>query len=132
MPSSACCSNCYTKYSILNPEITRIPIADPPKAPHSGAASTSSTNWWGDGLPPPSFRSAAGQPQPRPRVSHHARKVEDVRQPPANKDTADLETRLKRTREEEDPSKVLTLTEIEERLAALRGCDVELIRRPRC
>ncbi|KAK6050850.1 hypothetical protein COOONC_11645 [Cooperia oncophora] len=152
MPSSACCSNCYTKYSILNPEegcsncafsfcrkclphraiipkyankpvtvcarcfeklnaktlenqekdgtmITRIPIADPPKAPHSGAASTSSTNWG---------------------VLAYSTILQDVL-------PCTLPVHIPKT-----PLNGPALTEIEERLAALRGCDVELIRRPRC
>ncbi|KAK5972407.1 FYVE-type domain-containing protein [Trichostrongylus colubriformis] len=131
MPSSVCCSNCYSKYSILNPEITRIAIGDPPASHHSGVTATSSTNWWGDGLPPPSLRTTVGQPQPALPVSH-TKKREDVKKAPCVENKNDLESRWKRVREEDDPSKVLTLSEIEERLAALRGCDVELIRRPRC
>ncbi|XGW05619.1 hypothetical protein V3C99_016182 [Haemonchus contortus] len=184
MPSSACCSNCFTKYSILNPEegcsncafsfcrkclphraiipkyadkpvtvcsrcfdklnaqtlrnqqkdgtkITRITIGDPSHTHHSGVASTSSAKWWGDGLPPPSLRTTIGQPQPAPRVLHT--KLNDgVAKAPEHRGSDDLELRWKRMREEDVPSKVLTLSEIEERLAALRGCDVELIRRPRC
>ncbi|KAK6024445.1 hypothetical protein OSTOST_09742 [Ostertagia ostertagi] len=113
-------------------KITRIAIGDPPQAQHSGVASTSSKNWWGDGLPPPSLRTTVGRPQPAPRVFHAKNKQDANEIPRAEEDNHDLETRWKKARDEEDSTKVLTLSEIEERLAALRGCDVEVIRRPRC
>ncbi|VDM56544.1 unnamed protein product [Angiostrongylus costaricensis] len=56
-------------------------------------------------------------------------------------DTIGMEAKLTESREDGKdlnyisigmPNSALTLSEIEERLAALRGCDVELIRRPRC
>uniref|UniRef100_A0A0K0CT05 BPTI/Kunitz inhibitor domain-containing protein n=1 Tax=Angiostrongylus cantonensis TaxID=6313 RepID=A0A0K0CT05_ANGCA len=46
--------------------------------------------------------------------------------------TIGMEAKLTKSREDGMRDNVLTLSEIEVRLAALRGCDVELIRRPRC
>uniref|UniRef100_A0A183FTH6 FYVE-type domain-containing protein n=1 Tax=Heligmosomoides polygyrus TaxID=6339 RepID=A0A183FTH6_HELPZ len=84
------CNGCYEKLNI-----TRIKIGADPPAQHSNVPSSSSKNWWGEGLPPPSLRQTI--------VTNCGRS--DV------------------------PKNVLTLSEIEQRLADLRGCDVELIRR---
>lgn len=113
-------------------QITRIKIGADPPAQHSNVPSSSSKNWWGEGLPPPSLRQTIAQPQPPPRLLHerirdNAKKVED-----GAKGASDLEERWKKTRVQDVPKNVLTLSEIEQRLADLRGCDVELIRRPRC
>ncbi|VDM65173.1 unnamed protein product [Strongylus vulgaris] len=127
--SPVCCTNCRTKYSILNPEEgcsncalsfcrrclshrALLPqFANKPVTVCSqcfeklnaetlkNQISSRSGNWWGDGLPPPSMRQSVGM---------------------------FLIFFLATS------SQPLTLSEIEERLAALRGCDVELIRRPRC
>ncbi|EYC35846.1 hypothetical protein Y032_0969g3245 [Ancylostoma ceylanicum] len=182
MPSP-CCTNCRTKYSILNPEegcsncalsfcrkclphrailpqladkpvtvcsqcfeklnaktlenqkrngtqITHIRIDDLPQQPSSSANNVRPNNWWGDGLPPPSMRQSIGQPSThllRGNVRTHTNKVEHP-----NKNVGDLEERWKKSRQDDSAGQPLTLSQIEERLAALRGCDVELIRRPRC
>ncbi|KAJ1370903.1 hypothetical protein KIN20_032727 [Parelaphostrongylus tenuis] len=165
MPSS-CCSNCRTKYSVLNPEagcsncafsfcrkclpyrallphlankpkangtqVTKIFVGDSAQPAYVGVNPSSSTNWWGDGLPPPSLRSTLNHPQPPPRVLHELIKRQVTKNERNVNDTSDLEARFQKSREDDVPKNVLTLSEIEERLAALRGCDVELIRRPRC
>ncbi|KAE9414342.1 hypothetical protein Angca_009963 [Angiostrongylus cantonensis] len=178
--SSLCCSNCYTKYSVFNPEegcsscafsfcrkclphrallphlankpvsvcsqcyeklneqtlmnqntngtqITRISIGDNSQRSHPCA--TPSTNWWGDGLPPPSMRTAIDHPHPPQRVLREIIKGQTTKK---TGHTIGMEAKLTKSREDGMRDNVLTLSEIEVRLAALRGCDVELIRRPRC
>lgn len=134
------CSQCHEK---LNKEtlrnqrrtgnqITKISIGNNSYSSHIVGVTPSSTNWWGDGLPPPSMRSVIGQPCPPPRMLHGINKKQTSKTERNVNDTTDLEARLMRSREDDVPENVLTLSEIEERLAALRGCDVELIRQPRC
>ncbi|KJH43882.1 hypothetical protein DICVIV_10114 [Dictyocaulus viviparus] len=72
------------------------------------------------------------QPLPPPRVLHEIIERQTRKSNNDVSDINDIEARWMNIREKHVPNKVLTLPEIEERLAALRGCDVELIRRPRC
>ncbi|WKY12227.1 hypothetical protein Q1695_003649 [Nippostrongylus brasiliensis] len=133
------CRSCYEKLNAKTVEnqekngtqITRISIGDDNRPHQSSASSSSSKNWWGDGLPPPSLRQTVGQPR------HSS--VMDIKMR-TNRDESDhydratkhLQERLERTRNQDLPDNILSLPEIEQRLANLRGCDVELIRRPRC
>ncbi|KAL6742801.1 hypothetical protein Aduo_015910 [Ancylostoma duodenale] len=132
------CSQCFEKLnaetlknqSRNGTQITHIRIDDLPQQPSSSANTARPSNWWGDGLPPPSMRQSIGQPSARAsrgNVRAHASKTEHP-----NKDVGDLEERWKKSRQDDSTVQPLTLSQIEERLAALRGCDVELIRRPRC
>uniref|UniRef100_A0A8R1INJ6 FYVE-type domain-containing protein n=1 Tax=Caenorhabditis japonica TaxID=281687 RepID=A0A8R1INJ6_CAEJA len=170
MPASICCTNCRTKYSILNREagcsscalsfckkclgyraiiptlseqpmivcyncyqkleaakikpevfITSTPL---PNAPRPGGS-----NWWGDGLPPPSFRQTYNGNNPTrsiPQSRPNASQLPQV-------STQDLEQRREKLRQDinQAPVEPLSLEEIEERLARLRGCDVEQIRNPK-
>ncbi|PIC26088.1 hypothetical protein B9Z55_018771 [Caenorhabditis nigoni] len=181
MPSSICCTNCRTKYSLLNREagcsscalsfckkclghraiistlsdqpmivcyncyqkleaakmkpdatITSVPLSSHQQQPQS-----SSKNWWGEGLPPPSFRgSYANQNQSVNRAMNYNRPTPQVpqQQPQRNAsvNVEDLEQRRAKLREDmEPPVEALTIDEIEERLAKLRECDVEVIRNRR-
>ncbi|CAJ0954601.1 unnamed protein product, partial [Mesorhabditis belari] len=99
-------------------------------APSSSSAQPPQTaNWWGEGLPPASMRVATN-PNPWNNVQQKI-------QPQVNSAHLDpLEKRLNEVRQIEThqsphEKKTPTLSEIEERLAALRGCDVELVRNPR-
>ncbi|EGT34242.1 hypothetical protein CAEBREN_30012 [Caenorhabditis brenneri] len=183
MPSSICCTNCRTKYSLLNREAgcsncalsfckkclshrAIIPtLSDQPMivcnncyqkleaaklkdvtvsittAPLPSSQSQSANkNWWGEGLPPPSFRSTYGNQKqhtnrattsiqnrntPVPPVTHQ-------QQQPQHYPIEDLEQRRAKLREDiAPPVEPLSISEIEERLAKLRECDVDVIRNPR-
>lgn len=182
MPSSVCCTNCRTKYSLLNREAgcsncalsfckkclghrAIIPtLSDQPMIvcnncyhkleaakmkqdvtitstplPNSQPQSANK-NWWGEGLPPPSFRNTYGNQHqnlnrastsiqhrntPVPPVTHQS-------QLPQQYPIDDLEQRRAKLREDiAPPVEALSISEIEERLAKLRECDVDVIRNPR-
>ncbi|CAJ0589546.1 unnamed protein product [Cylicocyclus nassatus] len=145
------CAQCFEKLNaetIKNQEkngvqITRITIGNdsPPQVHSSNAVSSRTGNWWGDGLPPPSLRqtveSSSGVPHnkilPPPRILHAKVRAQAKKAEHPKDDVHDLEERFKKSRQDDSASgQPLTVEEIEERLAALRGCDVELVRRPRC
>ncbi|CAJ0566538.1 unnamed protein product, partial [Mesorhabditis spiculigera] len=95
-------------------------------------AGPSTQNWWGEGLPPPSFRKPTN---PLPWNAVQNRPKPQAQAPPPS-EASDLERRLQEVRKIDEaknaePKRPATLEELEERLAALRGCDVELIRNPR-
>ncbi|RCN29989.1 hypothetical protein ANCCAN_24243, partial [Ancylostoma caninum] len=75
-------------------------------------------------------QNLSGQPSKRVLPGNVRAQASKTEHP--NKDVGDLEKRWKKSRQDGSAGQPLTLSEIEERLAALRGCDVELIRRPRC
>ncbi|CAB3396653.1 unnamed protein product [Caenorhabditis bovis] len=98
----------------------------------------STKNWWGDGLPPPSFRQdfnkgrASTSQTPKsiyPQINAKPTPVDDevwqeqMRQ--LEERRANLMNDIPRQPEP------LTIEQIEERLASLRGCDVDVIRNPR-
>ncbi|CAI5452508.1 unnamed protein product [Caenorhabditis angaria] len=169
MPASVCCTNCRTKYSLLNreegcsscalsfckkcvayraliPNLSDKPltvcydcykkleekkmkeqrnnviITSTPLPPPQNIQSTSQ-NWWGDGLPPPSFRSSYNAPRPVPP----SRKIRE-NQPQIIPEDVELEARRRELNKVPEP---LSIEQIEQRLAELRGCDVEVIRNPR-
>ncbi|RCN33257.1 hypothetical protein ANCCAN_20917 [Ancylostoma caninum] len=62
------CSQCFEKLnaetlknqSRNGTQITHIRIDDLPQRPSSSANNVQPSNWWGDGLPPPSMRQSIG------------------------------------------------------------------------
>uniref|UniRef100_A0A1I7XIM7 FYVE-type domain-containing protein n=1 Tax=Heterorhabditis bacteriophora TaxID=37862 RepID=A0A1I7XIM7_HETBA len=81
---------------------------------------TTDSKWWGTN-PPPSMRNNVGCSFPHNRLP---KMEEQANIKYINKNDAV-------SRNGQSIGRVLTLEEIEERLAALRGCDIEMVRNPR-
>ncbi|GMS80124.1 hypothetical protein PENTCL1PPCAC_2299 [Pristionchus entomophagus] len=123
----------------------------PPPPPPSSSSSSStypsnlSRPWWNENdLPPPSMRSEYGRGvvQPRPLVkgmpilascsssSSHPSVSFPLPSSSDRDELSEMEERAKKLREDAHVAPP-TLSSLEERLAALRGVDVELVRNPR-
>lgn len=136
----SCCEQCIFQNTLSKAtvQITSTPL---PSGPNR------SQNWWGEGLPPPSFRntyssspttSTQFRPQPPPKPSRQVpQQVGGISKIGSNEQfqthkhpqVDDLEQRISKLKDE--PKEPPSMEELEERLAKLRGCDVELIRNPK-
>ncbi|UMM34397.1 hypothetical protein L5515_007493 [Caenorhabditis briggsae] len=137
MPSSICCTNCRTKYSLLNRE-----------AGCSSCALSFCKKCLGHRAIIPTlsdqpmiyrFHQTNSRHKALPKTGgvkvyhlHLSEMPQQQLQKIAQVNVEDLEQRRAKLREDmEPPVEALTIDEIEERLAKLRECDVEVIRNPR-
>lgn len=126
------CNNCYQKLESAKMK----PSATITSTPLPDNSNKSNKNWWGDGLPPPSFRNSHTNQNQIKNSEVKATKFRNSPEIPSqqtkpNYPTNDLEQRRLKLREDISPQiEPLSISEIEERLAKLRECDVEVIRNP--
>ncbi|GMR59307.1 hypothetical protein PMAYCL1PPCAC_29502 [Pristionchus mayeri] len=129
-----------------------LPPPPPPYSPHPIPSSSSiypsnlTRPWWNESdLPPPSMRSEYGKGVAQPRSLVKGIKIPSSSASPSSTahpsvshvsplapthEMAEMEERAKKLRDDVDVP-APSLSSLEERLAALRGVDVELVRNPR-
>lgn len=129
------CQNCYRKIEDAKVKNNFALVTSKPLRPSDDPETTKKWNqynqWWGEGLPPPSMRQQYGGNQPKIVLSS-MKNIQPQPQPCSSQEELDLKQLEDRRAKlkEEPPMQPLRVDEIEERLAALRGVDVELIRNP--